>query len=148
MPSALNAVVGGWELAGNYRYESGQYLRFNAMVAPSETPKAIGEVGAGKFWFDTTGFRTLPAFTRRANPWQYDGLKGPNYKNVDLALAKRVPLKGTARLNFRIEAYNLLNGMNWANPNTNVSQSSFGQVLTQAAAYFGRQLQYTLRVEF
>ena len=115
MNQALNAVVGDWEVAGNYRYESGQYLRFSGMIAPDATPKTIGEVGAGNFWFDTTGFRTLPAFTRRTNPWQYDGLKGPNYTNVDLALSKRVPLKGSTRLNFRIEAYNLLNSMNWAN---------------------------------
>jgi hypothetical protein len=148
MNRALNAVVGNWELAGNYRYESGPYLRFNAMVAPDATPTTIGDVGAGNFWFDTTGFRTLPAFTRRANPWQYDGLKGPNYKNVDLALSKRVPLRGSSRLNFRIEAYNLLNGMNWAPPNTTIGASDFGQVLRQADAYFGRQLQYTLRVEF
>jgi hypothetical protein len=118
MNDVLNALVGGWELAGNYRYESGQYLRFNGtnnggMIAPPETPKTLGGVGAGNYWFDTTGFRVQPAFTRRTNPWQYEGLKGPNYKNVDLALAKRVPLKGNTRLNFRIEAYNLLNGMNW-----------------------------------
>ena len=144
----FNAILGQWEMAGNYRYESGQYLRFNAMVAPDSTPETIGEVGAGNFWFDTTGFRTLPAFTRRANPWQYDDLKGPNYKNIDLALSKRVPIKGTTRLNFRIEAYNLLNSMNWANPNTTIGASDFGQVLRQADAYFGRQLQYTLRVEF
>jgi hypothetical protein len=145
---ALDAVVGNWELAGIYRYESGQILRFNGMIAPSETPKTIGEVGAGKFWFDATAFRTLTAFTRRANPWQYESLKGPNYKNIDLALSKRVPLNRNVRLNFRIEAYNLLNGMNWANPNTTIGASDFGQVLRQADAYFGRQLQYTLRVEF
>jgi len=148
MNSALDAVIGGWELAGNYRYESGPYLRFTGMTAPMEAPKTLGQVGAGNYWFDTAGFATLPAFTRRTNPWQYNDLKGPNYTNVDLALSKRVPLKGTARLNFRMEAYNLLNGMNWGLPNTNISQSSFGQVATQADAYFGRQLQYTLRVEF
>ena len=153
LPDAVNAIVGGWELAGNYRYESGQYLRFNGtnnggMIAPTETPKTLGNVGAGNYWFDITGFGTLPAFTRRSNPWQYDDLKGPNYHNVDLALAKRVPLRGSSRLSFRMEAYNLLNGMNWGLPNTNVTQSSFGQVLAQADAYFGRQLQYTLRVEF
>jgi hypothetical protein len=153
---ALNAVIGNWEMAGNYRYESGQYLRFNnnnnnvgntGMLAPAQAPKQIGQVGAGNFWFDTTGFAVLPAFTRRQNPWQYD-LKGPNFKNVDLALSKRVPINPQVRLNFRLEAYNLLNGMNWANPNMIVGQSSFGQVLAQADAYFGRQLQYTLRVEF
>ncbi len=148
MNSALDAVLGNWELAGNYRYESGQYLRFNGMIAPTETPKTTGNVGAGNYWFDTTGFAQLPAFTRRTNTWQYDDLKGPNYTNVDLALSKRVPLKGSSRLNFRLEAYNLLNGMNWGLPNTNITQSSFGQVSTQADAYFGRQLQYTLRVEF
>ncbi len=148
MPEILDAALGNWEVAGNYRYESGQYLRFNTMVAPAGTPKTIGEVGVGNFWFDTTGFTTQPAFTRRTNPWQYDNLKGPNYKNVDLALAKRVPLRGTSRLNFRIEAYNLLNDMNWANPSTTIGASDFGQVLRQADAYFGRQLQYTLRIEF
>ena len=76
MNRALNAVVGDWEVAGNYRYESGQYLRFSGMIAPDAMPKTIGDVGAGNFWFDTTGFRTLPAFTRRANPWQYRRAQG------------------------------------------------------------------------
>ena len=75
-------------------------------------------------------------------------LKGPNYKNVDLALSKRIPLKGSVTLNPRLEAYNLLNGMNWFLPSTTISESNFGQVVRQADAYFGRQLQYTLRVEF
>jgi hypothetical protein len=118
------------------------------MVAPSEAPKMIGEVGTGKYWFDTSAFRTLPAFTRRTNPWQYSNLKGPNYKNVDLALSKRIPLKGSVTLNPRLEAYNLLNGMNSAIPSTTISESNFGQVVRQADAYFGRQLQYTLRVVF
>jgi hypothetical protein len=148
MHTALNAILGNWELAGNYRYESGQILRFAGMIAPTETPKTLGDVGAGNFWFDTTGFQRLPAFTRRSNPWQYDGLKGPNYKTVDLALSKRVPIRGNTRLNFRLEAYNLLNGMNWSNPSTNINASDFGRVSTQAPAFFGRQLQYTLRVEF
>jgi hypothetical protein len=148
MSRALDALVGGWEVAGIYRYESGQYLRFGGMLAPNETPDTIGGVGAGTFWFDTAGFERLPAFTRRANPWQYDGLKGPNYTNVDLSLAKRIPLRGNVKLNLRLEAYNLLNGMNWANPSTTIGASDFGQVLRQADAYYGRQLQYTMRVEF
>jgi Carboxypeptidase regulatory-like domain/TonB dependent receptor-like, beta-barrel len=145
---ALDALVGGWEIAGVYRYESGQYLRFGGMIAPDATPPTTGNVGAGTFWFDTTGFERLPAFTRRANPWQYDGLKGPNYTNLDLSLSKRVPLRGNTKLNLRMEAYNVLNGMNWANPSTTIGASDFGQVLRQADAYFGRQLQYTMRVEF
>jgi hypothetical protein len=148
MPRALNALVGDWEVAGIYRYESGQYLRFGGMIAPDTTPETIGDVGAGTYWFNTAGFGPLPAFTRRSNAWQYDGLTGPDYTNVDLSLSKRVPLRGNTKLNFRGEAYNLLNGMNWANPSTTIGASDFGQVLRQADAYFGRQLQYTVRVEF
>jgi hypothetical protein len=148
MSRALDAVAGGWEIAGIYRYESGQYLRFAGMLAPAATPETIGDAGAGTFWFDTSGFDRLPAFTRRANPWQYGGLTGPNYRNVDLAVSKRIPLTGNVKLNLRLEAYNLLNGMNWANPSTSVGASDFGRVLQQADAYYGRQLQYTLRVEF
>jgi hypothetical protein len=59
-----------------------------------------------------------------------------------------VPLRDNVKLNFRLEAYNLLNTMNWAMPSTTIGASDFGQVLRQADAYFGRQLQYTLRVEF
>ena len=63
-------------------------------------------------------------------------------------MSKRIPLKGSVKLTPRIEAYNLLNTMNWANPSTSIGASDFGQVLRQADAYFGRQFQYTLRVEF
>jgi hypothetical protein len=148
LPPALNALVGDWEVAGIYRYESGQYLRFGGMIAPNTTPETVGDVGAGTYWFNTSGFDRLAAFTRRSNPWQYGGLKGPKFTNVDLSLSKRVPLRGNTKLNFRMEAYNLLNGMNWANPSTTIGASDFGQVLRQADAYYGRQLQYTLRVEF
>jgi hypothetical protein len=148
MGRALDAVVGGWEIAGIYRYESGQYLRFGGMLAPDATPNTIGDVGQGTYWFDITGFDRLPAFTRRTNTWQYDDLKGPNYTNVDLSLSKRIPITGNVKLNLRLEAYNLLNGMNWALPSTTIGASDFGQVLRQADAYYGRQLQYTVRVEF
>ena len=61
------------------------------MVAPESVEK-IGEIGADKYWFDTTGFARQPAYTRRTNPWYYDGLNGPSYKNLDLTLQKTFPL--------------------------------------------------------
>ena len=118
------------------------------MVAPAAAPKTIGEVGAGKFWFDTTGFSTHAGVHAAREPLAVRRSEGA-------VLQERGPRAFEARsaerdvgLNFRIEAYNLLNAMNWANPNTTIGASDFGQVLRQADAYFGRQLQYTMRVEF
>ena len=34
------------------------------------------------------------------------------FKNLDLSIAKLIPIKGTARLEFRFE---MLNALNWAN---------------------------------
>ena len=48
----------------------------------------------------------------------------------------------------RLEAYNALNGMNWANPTLTVSASDFGRTNAQASGYYGRQLQYSAKLFF
>ena len=147
MNKALDAVVGGWKLAGTFRYDSGSKLVFGAMAAPTEVEK-VGGIGRDTFWFDTTGFAQQAAYTRRSNPWYYDDLTGPSFQNLDLSLAKRFQFKSRYNLWLRLEAYNALNMMNWANPTLTVTSSDFGKVTAQAAGYYGRQLQYSLKFEF
>jgi hypothetical protein len=147
LPRPVDLAIGGWQLAGTYTYRSGAFLRFGAMLAP-ETVTQIGETGPTAFWFDTTGFTRLPAFTRRTNPWQYDDLTGPSTSNVDMMLSKRVRLPGTMTVEFRLEAYNAFNQMVWANPQVNITASDFGHTNAPAAGFLGRRLQYALRLEF
>ena len=148
MNAALNAVVGNWEVAGNYRYESGhisaspewsrrtQRRRRSATSVPATSGST--RLGSGRCR------RSRAAQIRGSTTNSRDRTIRTSTSHSRSAFRSR----GTTRLNFRIEAYNLLNGMNWANPNTTIGASDFGQVLRQADAYFGRQLQYTLRVEF
>jgi hypothetical protein len=145
--TVLDAFIGGWQLSGMYIHSSGQPLIFGTMVAPSSVKK-IGEVGAGKYWFDVAGFAVQPAYTRRSNPWHYDGLTGPGFSNIDLALFKRVRINERFRAEIRLEAYNAVNGMNWANPTLSVNLSDFGRTNAQASGYYGRQLQYSARLVF
>lgn len=145
MPKALDLAVGGWQTALSYRYRSGEFIRFGAMLAP-ESVKKLGEAGRDKYWFDTTGFAVLPAFTRRANPWQYDNLTGPSFSNLDATISKKFNLRESLRLEFRLEAYNALNEIIWTNPNTTITSSDFGR--TFAPANSGRRLQYMFRLEF
>jgi len=44
------------------------------------------------------------------------------------------PAQRNVRLNARLEAYNLLNGMNWANPSATIGASELGQVRTPPPA--------------
>jgi len=148
MSRKLDMFIGGWQLAGTWTRSSGQVLTFGTMTAPTSVKK-IGEFGAAsKYWFDVTGFAVQPAYTRRSNPWYYGNLTGPGYTNVDLSLYKRVKINERFQVEVRLEAYNALNGMNWANPTVDVTKSDFGRTNAQASGYYGRQLQYSAKLYF
>lgn len=147
LPKIGELALGGWQLSGIYTYRNGQLLQFGGMVAP-QSAKQLGGTGASQFWFDTTGFGRLPAFTRRANPLYYDNLRGPSFSNLDAVLSKRFAVHERFRPEFRLEAYNAFNVVNWANPVTNVAASDFGRTNALVGGNAGRQLRYALRVEF
>jgi len=148
MARAADYLVGGWQVSGIYTYTSGAPLIFSSSVIAPASVRQIGQIGAGSYWFDTTGFAAQAAFTRRTNPWYYDGLNGPGFKNLDLALSKRFTIKERAHATIRLDAFNGLNGMNWATPNLSVTASDFGRTNTQLSGYYGRQLQYSVRLDF
>ena len=149
MMKAADFVIGGWQLSAIYSYTSGAPLLFsNQITAPATNVKQIGCQGSTCNWFDTTGFAAAPSFTRRTNPWLYDGLNGPNFRNIDLSLAKKFSITERAKLLIRMEAFNAFNGMNWSTPQLSVTASDFGKTNTQATGYFGRQLQLSAHLDF
>ncbi|RPJ83777.1 MAG: TonB-dependent receptor [Acidobacteria bacterium] len=148
MSGVLDQIVGGWQLSALYSFTSGAPLIFTRnMIAPSSAAQ-IGDIGSGSYWFDTTGFAKQAAYTRRTNPWYYDGLNGPGYSNLDLSFSKKFSLTERFRLEVRLDAFNALNGMNWVTPQLDETKSDFGKTNTQLTGYYGRQLQYSARVEF
>jgi hypothetical protein len=148
MSTAADYLLGGWQLSGIYTYTSGAPLIFSSAVTAPASVRMIGEVGTGSYWFDTTGFAAQPAYTRRSNPWYYDGLLGPGFKNLDLSLSKRFDITERMRVTIRLDTSNTFNGMNWATPQMTVTASDFGKTNTQLTGYYGRQLQYSARFEF
>ena len=47
-----------------------------------------------------------------------DSIQGPGFWTVDLGLSRLVSLGGPQTMEFRVEAFNLLNNFNWGNPKT------------------------------
>jgi hypothetical protein len=148
MSGFLDAILGGWQVSGIYTYYSGVPLVFTGTMLAPESVEKIGENGADKYWFDVTGFARQPAYTRRSNPWTFDGLTGPSFNNLDLTVQKTFRLNDRLRLQVRMDAFNALNGMNWADPQLGITASDFGRTNAQETGYYGRQLQYSARVEF
>jgi hypothetical protein len=74
-------------------------------------------------------------------------LRGPDQRNVDMALIKRTRLGEKATMVFRWEAFNVFNWLNFANPASDVSTpSTFGKI--SAMSVNPRIMQFALKLEF
>jgi hypothetical protein len=140
----LDGIVGGWQVAGVFYFNSGDYLRFGSVLVDGN-PKL--ENPTPDRWFDTSRFQQQPAFTQRTNPWQYPGLTGPVFWTIDGTLSKQVRVAKNVRTEFKLAAYNVTNRLNLANPDLNVLSSNFGRTLRQRGST-GRQVEFGLKVLF
>jgi outer membrane receptor protein involved in Fe transport len=79
-------------------------------------------------------------------------LRGPGFKQVDLALTKTTKLKENLDMLFRVEAFNLFNHPNFANPDGIWSDTNFGKSMSTVGNQVGtgtsRQLQLVMKFTF
>jgi hypothetical protein len=72
-------------------------------------------------------------------------VRGPAYRNADLALSKLIPLKENWNMNLRAEIFNLTNTPLLGNPNLTVGNAAFGTI---TSAGDPRVVQLALKVNF
>ena len=80
-------------------------------------------------------------------------LRGPGVWQLDLALAKHIPITERFQLNFRAEVFNLFNRAMYANPDGLISASDFGKIYlplntTPVGLGTPRQMQFMLKLSF
>ena len=88
-------------------------------------------------------------------PSQYFGtagrniLRGPAFGQLDLAAHKAVSLwSESSKLEFRIEAFNVLNATNFQQPDGAITDGASFGTYTAANAYPARQVQLALRLNY
>jgi len=92
-------------------------------------------------WFDPTAYAVPAAgFQGRAGR---NTLIGPSFRRTDLSLAKRFPMGGERRFEFRADIYNVLNNVNFGQPAANISNTNVGTITAAADA---RSMQLGFRV--
>jgi hypothetical protein len=152
----LGKLLGGWELSGIVTLQSGlplaisQATNFNAFAGfGTQRPNRVGnpELRADQRsvarYFDTSAFTVAPQFTigtSSRNP-----VRGPAYRNLDLALVKRTPLTDRFGLEFRAEVFNLTNTPPLGNPNVVLGTPGFGAI---TSAGDPRVIQFGLKIHF
>jgi hypothetical protein len=157
LPGWADAVLGGWKLNGVFTYQSG--LPFTPVLPTDNSntgqladwPNVVGnplqstpgcQVHTPTCWVNPAAFAAAPKYT--FGDIQRDSLEGPSLHEWDFAMLKDFTIAESRRLEFRAEAFNLLNNVNFDNP-TNTIGSSFGRILTAEPS---RQIQFGLRFVF
>jgi hypothetical protein len=158
----LGYVLGNWQFNGILRAATGVPL--SATVGPtlsgaigsrvyanvSGPVHTLGNVGAGQFWFDPSGFSEPGA--NRFGSGARNQLRGPGFGNYRLSLFRLFPIRERANLEFRAEVYNLTNTPLFANPGANYNLGNFGQISSPAQSGFGlygftgREVQFSARI--
>lgn len=175
LPFHGNRLVDGWLLANITQLQSGNPLNvvtsstYNG-VSGTIRPTLIGRYTTGRgptlangnvsfiqgtvcttpvagcaFYAQPTGFGNL---SRNA-------LTGPGFADTDLSLEKTTKITEGTALVLRVDAFDLLNHVNFANPTltaTGAATSTFGQISSTRTAVgdagSSRQLQFAARFEF
>ena len=73
-------------------------------------------------------------------------ISGPRNYNVDFSALKRTRIAENMNVEFRAEIFNLLNTVNFDNPDTNINSASFGRISNTVGR--PRLMQFALRLNF
>jgi hypothetical protein len=137
----VGALIRDWMVTGLATLQSGipfavtQQTNFNSFAGfGTQRPNLVGdpelpssERGTAQ-WFDTSAFAVAPQFTLGSSP--RNPVRGPGYRNLDLAFIRRVDWKEPWNLEVRVEIFNVLNTTPFGAPNTVFGSPAFGTITT------------------
>ena len=155
-------MVEGWSLAGIFNYQSGN--PFSPIV--SELRSGSGnlfdrpDIASGQVmaldnptparWFNTSAF--LPNVKGTFGNAGRNILTAPDFRNLDFAVLKAIPIKERVSMQFRSEFFNMTNHPNFGQPGNVVGTSTFG-VISATRTVRGdlgssRQIEFALKMIF
>jgi hypothetical protein len=163
LPFGKGRLTGGWQVNGIATFLSG--FPFTPQVGsnrsgdgdirnpdrPSQNPAFTGSViqGSPNQWYNPNAF-ILPVAGTYGNVGR-GVLNGPGLSELDLSLFKSIPVREHVNLQFRAEAFNVMNHANFASPNPIVFAN--GAISSSAGLITGtvtasRQIQFGLKLIF
>ncbi len=182
LPFEGNRWKDGWQVTGVLQFQSGSPVNIITNIntftgVASLRPDLVGDasvIGSVNQWFNPSvcdpriaapaagscNSQSVFALPVSANGTFHFGnmprnlIIGPGFSNVDLSLLKNVALKAAARLQFRVEVFNLFNTANLGQPGRTavVNSTAFG-VITNTRFPTGdsgssRQVQFAVKFLF
>ena len=163
---ALDLLVGGWQFAGISSFYSGEPVTFTYTPAAAALvsgitqdfrgqnifrPNLVGDPYPAKDqqtitnWFNRDAVVAPTDISQPFGNAPRNNVRGPVFWQIDFAMSKHFALTSSSDIEFRLEAFNLLNRTNFRPPNGNRSAGAFGTI---TSTYDPRQLQLGFKLNF
>jgi hypothetical protein len=151
----LGRVLGGWEISGITRYQTGAPFtitgdtsignrRADFVGGDAYSGERINPASGAVQWLNPAAFVSAPE-GRPGNSTRGQ-FRGPSYHVWDISLRKQFVLSGDVRLQVQADFFNAWNTVNWQNPNSNLASGAGFGVIT--ATQPPRNIQLGLRLMF
>jgi hypothetical protein len=151
MNRVANALIGGWQLSGNYNLQSGAPVSFNTNLTWNGKDPSIPRTSRTlNRWFDTSDFGIIAkadTYALRTTPLTFAHIRASRQNVLDGAIYKTFRPAEWMRTEFRLESFNALNHARFGAPNSDPTSSAFGTVV-QSQLNQPRILQVALKVHF
>jgi hypothetical protein len=155
----VSHVIGGWKLNTITTLQGGRPLKvrgannFTGINWPDMICDPTLDNRTADAWFNTACFRNPANFVIGNVPRTLPSTRGPGYKDVALSLFRTQKLTERFNMEFRAEAFNAFNFVNFDDPNTTFtpnaqgvnSNANFGKITSSLPA---RRIQLGLRLSF
>jgi hypothetical protein len=156
----VEGAFGGWQVTAINTAASGLPInltysptsQFQVSTAPNYRPNVTCDPVTPEGQRTTSNYLNracVSVATDPSHPWgnaSRNSVRGYPFYQFDLGLHKQFGLwSENARLEFRAEAFNVVNQTNFQGPNSNISSSAFGSITT---AFPARQLQFGAKILF
>jgi hypothetical protein len=161
--SAVNAVLGGWQTNGIWRFNDGRPILLGLSGGQSlptygsQRPNITGPLKCNtgsdfltNYFANAQEVLLVPApFTVGDAPRAIGSCRQPGQANATLSLFKEfslAKLREGSRLQFRIEAFNALNHPQFSGPHSSFTSGNFGTITSTANS--PREVQLALKLYF
>ena len=151
----MRPIFGGWAVNAIASLQSGMPVTVTqatnnnafagfALQRPNliAQPKLPSDQRSTAKWFNTAAFATAPQFTignASRNP-----VRGPSYRDLDMALVKHTKIYEKTDIEFRGELFNITNTPAFAQPNGSFGAAAFGTITATSTEQ--RVVQFALKV--
>ena len=170
--TVVDEIVGGWEFSPTFVWQSGLPFTLGYSNCGSELPSDApcyvngdpGKLGTGQTGLPGANTNFPRFFKQQALGGSFtdpgldtignsgrNSVFGPHLFNSDMSLMKNFNVLERAELQFRMDAFNAFNHVNWGTPNGTIDSTNAGQITSGPfpnGSVNPRQLQFTARVQF